>query len=41
MNGNPLSQGDIIAKEIKYTQFLKIFSRTSKPISIKLGIHHP
>jgi hypothetical protein len=37
-----LSHGEIIAKEKKNTEFFKkIFSRTSKPISIKLGTNHP
>jgi hypothetical protein len=30
-----------IAKQQKYTDFFKIFSRTSRPISIKLGTDHP
>jgi hypothetical protein len=42
MKDNPLPQGEIIAKEEKFTEyFLKIFSRTSQPISIKLGTNHP
>jgi hypothetical protein len=43
MKGNPLLQGEIIAKEQKlHWKFLKIFfSRTSRPISIKLCTNHP
>jgi hypothetical protein len=42
MNGIALLQGEVITKEWKYTEnFLKIFSRTSKPNSIKLGTNYP
>jgi hypothetical protein len=41
LKDNPLPQGEIIAKEYKFTtNFEKIFSRISKPISIKLGTNH-
>jgi hypothetical protein len=42
MKRNSLPQGEIIANEYKYKGNLKkyIFSRTSWPISIKLGINH-
>jgi hypothetical protein len=43
MKVNPLLQGEIISKGKKiHCKILKIFlSRTSKPISIKLGTKHP
>jgi hypothetical protein len=42
MKGNALLQGEIIVKKQKYTKkFQKIFSRTTGPISIKLGTNHP
>jgi hypothetical protein len=42
MKGITLLQGEIIAKEKNYTEiFFKIFlSRTSRPISIKLGTNY-
>jgi hypothetical protein len=34
-------QGEIIAKEKNTLEILKIFSRTSRPNSIKLGTNYP
>jgi hypothetical protein len=42
MKGQALAQGEDNSKWVKiHWKFLKIFSRTSRPISIKLSINHP
>jgi hypothetical protein len=42
MKDNPLPQGEIIAKEDKFSKnFVKIFLRTSMSISIKLDTNCP
>jgi hypothetical protein len=43
MKDNPLLQGEIIAKDLKYTEHFKkiFFFRNSKPILIKLDKKHP
>jgi hypothetical protein len=44
MKGIALLQGEIIAKEIKYSTKKKMkifFYRTSRPNSIKLGTNYP
>jgi hypothetical protein len=38
MKGNALAQWEIIGNI--HRKFFKIFSRTNRPISIKLGINH-
>jgi hypothetical protein len=40
MKGNVATQGEIIAKQEKYTEILKKISRSSRPISIKLNTNH-
>jgi hypothetical protein len=41
MKKNTFPQEEIIAKEFKCTEnFLKVFSKTNQPISIKLNTNH-
>ena len=41
MKGHAFFQGEILTKKQKYLRILKIFLRTSGPISTKLGTKHP